>query len=228
MSAGVGVWKDVLLKAAHIPAQRAAVKTPATAVASGASQPIASLVQQVFFPAATVQRTRVLFAAADAETQVSGVCEQLGRALAELSGVTVAIVEASSSLEATPAIRKAPSGTLGPAWWRSYSLQIADNLWRVPAAVVTGRCRGAGDGAQAESAGTPFDYLLFAASVADSEMALFCSICDGAVLVLTANHTHRESALRAKEQLLRCNAELLGAVLDGRTFPIPKAIYQRL
>jgi Mrp family chromosome partitioning ATPase len=48
------------------------------------------------------------------------------------------------------------------------------------------------------------------------------------VLVLTANHTRRESALRAKEQLLQCNAELLGAVLDGRTFPIPKAVYQRL
>lgn len=228
MSAGVGVWKDVLLKAAHIPVQKAAVRTPAAAAMSGVSQPIASLVQQIFFPAATVQRTKVLFAAADAETHVSQVCEQLGRALAEMSGATVALVEAAASSEATPAIRKAPSSTAGPGWWRSNASQIADNLWRVPAAVITGRSRGSGDWAPAESAGTPFDYLLFAASVADSEMAMFCSICDGAVLVLTANHTHRESALRAKEQLLQCNAELLGAVLDGRTFPIPKAIYQRL
>jgi len=228
VSAGVGAWKDVLLKVAHIPARKTVVATPATAVLSRASQPIASLVQQIFFPAATVQRTHVLFAAADAETQVSKVCEQLGRALAEISGATVAIVEAAASSDVTPAMRKAPSSTAGPGWWRSYSSQVADNLWRVPATVITGRSRRAGDWAPAESAGTPFDYLLFAASVADSEMALFCSICDGAVLVLTANHTHRESALRAKEQLLQCNAELLGAVLDGRTFPIPKAIYQRL
>ena len=228
MSAGVGVWKDVLLKAAHIPARKTAVRTSAAVATPGVSQPIASLVQQIFFPAATVQRTHVLFAAADAETQVSRVCEQLGRALAEISGATVAIVEASSSSDATPAIRKAQSSTFVPGWWRSYSSQIVDNLWRVPAAVITGRSRRGADWAPAESAGTPFDYLLFAASVADSEMPLFCSICDGAVLVLTANHTHRESALRAKEQLLQCNVELLGAVLDGRTFPIPKAIYQRL
>jgi hypothetical protein len=204
------------------------VAPPATGALSRASQPIASLVQQIFFPAATVLRTQVLFAAADAETQVLQVCEQLGRALAEISGATVAIVGAAASPDATPAIRKAPSSTAGPGWWRSYSSQIADNLWRVPAAVITGRSRPAAGWIPEQGGGAPFDYLLFAASVADSEIALFCSICDGAVLVLTANHTRRESALRAKEQLLQCNAELLGAVLDGRTFPIPKAVYQRL
>jgi hypothetical protein len=48
------------------------------------------------------------------------------------------------------------------------------------------------------------------------------------VLVLTANRTRRESALRAREYLLHCNAELLGTVLDERTYPVPEAIYRRL
>lgn len=74
----------------------------------------------------------------------------------------------------------------------------------------------------------PFDYVLFVATVSDSDMPLFCSVCDGVVLVLTANRTRKESALRAKEYLMQCNAELLGAVLEGRTFPVPEAIYQRL
>lgn len=43
-----------------------------------------SLAMQIFSPSPTVRRTRVLFAAADKETNASGVCEQLGSVLAEV------------------------------------------------------------------------------------------------------------------------------------------------
>ena len=228
MSAGVGVWKNVLLKAAQTPARKAAVETPSPAISASASRPIVSLVRQIFFPAATIQRTQVLFAAADSETRIFAVCEQIGRALTELSGSAVAIAVASES--SIPELKKAPRTTAGAEWWRSYSSQIADNLWQVPSRLVN-RLHyqaKADHWTPAQMGGLPFDYVLFAASVTDSETPLFCSVCEGAVLVLTANQTRREAALRAKQYLTQCNAELLGTILEGRTFPVPEGIYRRL
>lgn len=227
MSAGVGIWKDVLLKAAHIPARKVTVAAPpVSSPAVAASRPMVSLVRQIFSPAVTTRRTRVLFTAADRETNLTAVCEEAGQVLAEVTGAVVAIVETSS--QTLPEMKKAPRSIAPAEYWRSYSSQIAANLWRVPSAVWNHRFQGGGGRGTPENARFPFDYVLFAATVADSELSLFCSICDGVVLVLTANRTRKESALRAKEQLSQCNAQLLGTVLDGRTFPVPEAIYQRL
>jgi hypothetical protein len=173
-----------------------------------------------------------LFAAADAGTKVVAVCEQVGRAVAEMSGAAVAIVEASPLSGAAfnfnvSDLKKRADGVTESEWWRGCSSQIAENLWRVPAIVMRDQSYPVGlDGWTAGD--LPFDYVLFAGVVSDSETPAFCSLCDGVVLVLSANQTRRESALRAREYLLQCNAELLGAVLDDRTFPVPEAIYRRL
>ena len=53
-------------------------------------------------------------------------------------------------------------------------------------------------------------------------------IADGVVLVLEANSTRRESALKAIEALRGAQADVLGAVLNKRTFPIPESVYRRL
>jgi hypothetical protein len=233
VSAGVGIWKGIALKAARASLREAAVATPEPVpLPNAAPAPILSLVRQIFFPAASVRRTRVLFAAADAGTKVLAVCEQIGRVLAEMSGATVALVEASPPSAAAPNfnvsnLKKRPDGVAESEWWRGCSSQIAENLWRVPAIMMRNQSYPAGlDGWTAGD--LPFDYVLFAGVVSDSETPAFCSLCGGAVLVLAANQTRRESALRARELLLQCNAELLGAVLDDRTFPVPEGIYRRL
>ena len=51
---------------------------------------------------------------------------------------------------------------------------------------------------------------------------------DGAVLIVEAHDTKRDVALRVKQEWERANTRLLGAVLNNRTFPIPKALYARL
>jgi Mrp family chromosome partitioning ATPase len=51
---------------------------------------------------------------------------------------------------------------------------------------------------------------------------------DGVVLVLESNVTRRETARKAKESLAAANVQLLGAVLNNRTFPIPESIYRKL
>jgi Mrp family chromosome partitioning ATPase len=47
-------------------------------------------------------------------------------------------------------------------------------------------------------------------------------------VLLQANSTRREAARRMKEELEENNIRVLGAILYGRTFPIPEAIYKRL
>ena len=53
-------------------------------------------------------------------------------------------------------------------------------------------------------------------------------LVDGVVLVLEANATRREVALRIAENLRAAKIQVLAAVLNKRTFPIPSALYKRL
>jgi Mrp family chromosome partitioning ATPase len=73
-----------------------------------------------------------------------------------------------------------------------------------------------------------FPYLVLSAGIGDADLQVFCRACEAAVLVITANITRREAALKAKEELVRCGVNLLGAILDQRKFPIPESLYRRL
>jgi hypothetical protein len=50
----------------------------------------------------------------------------------------------------------------------------------------------------------------------------------GAILVLEANSTRRVATRKAKQALEATNVRVLGIVLNNRTFPILKRIYQLL
>jgi len=75
-----------------------------------------------------------------------------------------------------------------------------------------------------------FDYLLIDAPPLNSysDAMVFGRLADGVVLVLEANATRRETALRVADSLRVANIPLLGAVLNKRTFPIPAVLYKRL
>lgn len=53
-------------------------------------------------------------------------------------------------------------------------------------------------------------------------------LTDGAVLILEAESTRRESAQMAISTLRSARIPILGAVLNKRTFPIPEQIYKRI
>lgn len=53
-------------------------------------------------------------------------------------------------------------------------------------------------------------------------------LSDGVVLVLEAESTRREAATAAVDSLRAAQVEILAAVLNKRTFPIPEMIYRRL
>lgn len=75
-----------------------------------------------------------------------------------------------------------------------------------------------------------FDYLILSAPPVGmfADAMLLGRMVDGVVLILEANSTRREAALRVTESLRAMNIPVLGAVLNNRTFPIPAAVYKRL
>jgi hypothetical protein len=224
MSAGLGVGRQMLPRAAGPPAstQPAVVPTEEPVARELLDTPLASLVRQLFYSSVVPERTRIFFAAAGNETDVSGLCERTGRTLAEISEGTVALVSGDSTFADRAPIKKRSRGTRSVEFWHSAAIQLTDKLWRVPTGLFQAEFENGGGAGRSE---LPFDFVILGSTVSASAAPLFCGACDAAVLVLTANQTRKEAALRAKEVLRNWNVELLGAVLDNRTFPIPESIY---
>jgi Mrp family chromosome partitioning ATPase len=75
-----------------------------------------------------------------------------------------------------------------------------------------------------------FDFVLFdTPALGESSTALVvASRTDGLAMVVEANSTNRDAALRATRDAVTANVSILGAVLNKRTYPIPEAIYKKL
>lgn len=75
-----------------------------------------------------------------------------------------------------------------------------------------------------------FDFVLFdTPPLATSSDALFVAgTLDGLAMVVEANSTNRDMALKAARGAVAANTRILGVVLNKRTYPIPKAIYKKL
>lgn len=188
---------------------------------------VVSLVEKVFFPAGSSPRTRILFVSADDETNVTRTCEQMGKALADLSGARVGIVAQAFPPPSANGTKKRAQETGNT--WRSYCAQINEMTWRIPAAIFDSK-NGSGkkEHSVLRELEAGFAYFLIATGLAEARQQTRTTACDGIVLVLTANRTRREVALHAVAELQKCEASLLGTVLDRRTFPVPNAIYRRL
>lgn len=199
---------------------------------------IRSLVQQVFFSGGAKSPRQVVFSGVDQNANVAEICLQVGRALAIQSPGGVCIVEMSNnppSIEGSleekrpaPAIRDE-----GFDSFRDSALQLSTKLWLVPANIFLRNeksfsaawLRGRLDELRLD-----FDYTIFHGPAAGrcSDALLIGHLCDGVVLVLTANSTRRVAAMKVKDRLFSANACLLGTVLSNRSFPIPEGIYRRL
>lgn len=75
-----------------------------------------------------------------------------------------------------------------------------------------------------------FDYVLIDAPPVNlyADAALLGKLADGVILVVQANSTHREVAIKAMDSLESARLRVLGAVLNKRTFPIPESWYRKL
>jgi hypothetical protein len=193
-----------------------------------AREQIRGLVQRVFFGSGAQPVKQVVFSAAGWHTDVAGICDQVGRALALETNAQVAIVGRE------PRVGEIVRGHSREVSIRAWSTQTAINLWHVP---------GFGRRECGEEAGTgrywssclaelrnEFDYAVIHGPAAgvSSEAALLGQLADGIILVLGAHSTRKATARKIKEGLEAAQSRILGTVLSERRFPVPERIYRRL
>ena len=217
MSFGTSVWRQTLERATRLRAVAPEASRPVAAV-ERADPALAPLVRQLFF--SSKNRTRIFFAAVDGESRIQDLCERVGKTITTVPNAKVAVVHGTAFKP-----RAADLGNELPNPEYTFATHLGENLWRVPFGVFEAESNNATAERPALAA---FHYLLFGANISDGATPFFCKACNGAVLVISANHTRREAAIRAKETLFGSNAELLGAVLVNRSFPVPELIYRRL
>lgn len=75
-----------------------------------------------------------------------------------------------------------------------------------------------------------FDHLIFDSVPINvyPDAQILASKLDGVVLVVRAGKTRRQVVQKAKEQLQRVNANIVGIILNRRKYVIPKLFYNRL
>lgn len=198
---------------------------------SFAEEQLRGLVRQLYLAGSKPSR-QVVFAAVDSETDVSELCRQAAEALSEESYGATCLLEAD--FEKPQAVPIKNSDHRSPGLLRDQGVRISNKLWYMPAEVFVGERNGGMSASwlrpRLAEFRLEFDHLLIQAPAASltNQAALLARLCDGLVLVLAANSTRRAAAQKAKERLMAAHVRLLGTVLTERTFPIPRAIYERV
>lgn len=196
-----------------------------------ADEQIRGLVRQVFSTGLKPPVQQVVFSSVEHETDVRSLCTWVGEVLAQEKSADVAVIdetevslERSSSranLEAHSQYQTTPI--------RQFAKPIHENIWSVPPrSAGPDSCHRSSLCAYMAELRREFEYSIVAAPASTvSSVALeMARFADGIILVLSAQHTRRVTALKVKNALGR--VRLLGTVLSDREFPIPTSIYRRL
>jgi succinoglycan biosynthesis transport protein ExoP len=181
----------------------------------------------------------VAFSGITRDDRSSWICAKAAQSLAEQANTSVCIVEANLGAPqvhvhlgaaSQPGFAEALT-TDGPI--RNFAARICgQNLWLLASGLVKPGFRPPLERYRerfAELRGA-FDHVLVSAPALskETEATFIGQLADGVVLIVEANHSRRETVRRAKDQLESVHVQLLGAVLDQRTFPIPEELYRRL
>ena len=199
------------------------------------------LVQRIFLQQTQNPPRTVLFAAVSPGAGCSQVCLLVAEALRANVKGTVCLVEADFRSPALPSRLGTTNhyglsdALLKDGPIRSFAKPVhADNLWFLSSGSVTpdtpnllnsDRMKARFDELRKE-----FDYVLVDVPSLSrySDATAVARITDGIVLVLEANATRKEAALKIIESLRNAQVPVLGAVLNKRTFPIPASLYDKL
>ena len=199
------------------------------------------LVQRLFRTLEGTAPKVVTFAAVDSENGCNLLCASAARVLAESVPGSVCLLEAdfrSPSLAHTLGVSNGcglADALREEAPVKTWAKPIGpENLWLISSGAIAedslSRFNGERMVQRIRELRSEFDYLVIEApplSVYADGMVVG-RLSDGVVLVLEANATRREAALRITESLRSSKIPVLGAVLNNRTFPIPAALYKRI
>lgn len=197
---------------------------------------IVQLVRRVFLTGRENPR-QVIFCGVESDNASSSICASAGLALASVTSKSVCLVDGNIhsaqlsrifGIEITvPLARKFASV-------REQCLPACSNLWVAGTQLIS---EGLGTLLPIEDLKqrlaelkTAFDYLLIdAPGVRDSSDAeILGQFVEAAILVVEADKTRRSAAAKAKESLDLAGINVLGTILNNRSFPIPERLYKLL
>jgi hypothetical protein len=196
---------------------------------------IRSLVRQVFSPGWPKPSRQVAFSAVDQQTEITGICEAISWELASQVSGSVCLTEARDGIFSSADLADEHGFDAAHFFpFRGSAKQLSSNLWttskgkddHIPRSVMsatTARTR-------VNDLRLQFDYTILncASAAQNSEAALLGQFCDGIILVLDADRTRRATAQKVQQVFHASNAHILGAVLMGRSFPVPEGLYRKL
>jgi len=196
-----------------------------------ADEQIRGLVRQVFSPGLTPPVQQVVLSPVEHETTVRALCRWVAEVLSQEKVADIAVIDESDNFSEWGSALHALDGQLRyrAAPVRQFAQRIKKNVWSVPprSANPDSFCLLSQCAYMAELR-KEFEYSIVAApaSTVSSKALEMARFADGIILVLSAQHTRRVTALKVKNAL--GHVRLLGAVLSDREFPIPTSIYRRL
>ncbi len=183
----------------------------------------------------------VVFSATEHGNGCTSVCIQVAEALAAQQRGTVCLVDASLP---SPALHHyfgvgneygLSDALLQSGPIRRYVHEVPDkNLWLMSAGSVLSDLYGLASPDKLRTRlmelCSEYTHVLIDAPPvnASADSLLLGEMADGLVLIIEANRTRREVALKAKETLEAAGVKLLGAILNKRTYPIPAVLYKRI
>lgn len=199
------------------------------------------LVQRIFLgQPANVSRT-IVFAGVDRGAGCSRICVETSRILAANTSRSICLVDGDfrtpslASFLGTSDDRGLADSLLGDGGIRSFAKQLTpSNLWLISAGDLAPESPSLLNSEslklRLQELRSEFDYVLIDAPALNlySDAIALGRMADGVVVVLQADSTRRESALKGLQGLRDAHIEVLGAVLNRRTFPIPDFVYRRL
>lgn len=199
------------------------------------------LVQRIFLTPAVKPRQVIVFAGVDRGDGCSMICLRTAQILAANTSKAICIVEAnfrSPSLPATLGVANhhgLVDSLLHAGNIRTFANQLSpSNLWFLSGGALTPDSPGLLNSdvltVRLQELRKEFDFILIDTPAIGpySDAIPLGRASDGVVMVLQAASTRRESALKSIENLRQANIEILGAVLNQRTFPIPNFVYRKL
>jgi Mrp family chromosome partitioning ATPase len=208
---------------------------------NASTEEVKTLVQRVFLLSAGQAPHIVVFAGSESGDGCSWICARAAEALARQVSGSVCLVDANLRAPGLHQQFEIPNHHgLSDALLRNEPMATFVTALS-PANLSMVSCGSAPEGVQGlltsnrmrsrlKELRAMFDYVLVDASAMNcsNDAIVLGAVSDGAILVLKANSSRKETARNAVQEFQAAKVRILGAVLNQRTFPIPEAIYNKL
>ncbi len=202
---------------------------------------LVKLVHRVFLLPASAGCKVVTFAGVQERSGCSSICAGAAEALAAQVGGPVCLVDANVRRPGlhhyfnVPNLKGLSDAVFSPDPLQNFLHRLpGDRLMLLPAGSKGPRLSAALNSEKLRTRiaqlREQFEFVLIdvPAMNESTDAVLLSKLADGAILILESDATRREVARTAKENFESASVRLLGAVLNKRTFPIPRFLYERL